>query len=211
MFLVALVSSSLVIANIIASKIVNFSLPLFGELTASAGVIPISIAFLCTDILNERWGEDVAKKAVWTSVSIVALSWGMIQMAVWLPHSSGVPQEMFATTLSSSTPIFVASITTVLVSQTFDVTLFNRIKSITGVGHKWVRNIGSTATSQLLDTSLFTMLAFMVFPLVVGGVQLSAGVVVSIIAVEYVVKIILALIDTPFFYILTNNNQVEEI
>lgn len=202
-FLIALVASSLVVANIIAAKIVSVSAPIVGELTASAGVVPIAVAFLCTDVLNERYGRDVAQQAVWVSVGVIVISWVMIQLSVWLPHSGGVPQEMFAGTLSSSTPLFIASVTTVLVSQTFDVAAFDRLRSLTGVQHRWVRNIGSTAVSQFLDTALFSVLAFMVLPLVVGGTQLPLATVASIVVVEYIVKLSLAVADTPLFYALT--------
>lgn len=205
-FLVALAASSLVVANIIAAKIIEVSVPFLGELTASAGVVPIAVAFLCTDVLNERYGKDVAQEAVWVSVGVIVISWVMIQMSVWFPHNSGVPQETFATTLSSSTPLFIASVMTVLVSQTFDVVVFDKLRYITGGESRWIRNIGSTSLSQLLDTALFSVLAFMVLPVVVGGTQLSLGVVVSIVVVEYVVKLSLAIADTPLFYALTTEN-----
>lgn len=206
-FLVALVASSLVVANIIAAKIISFSVPVLGELTASAGVVPIAVAFLCTDVLNERYGRSVAQQAVWVSVGVIVISWFVIQSAVWLPHSSGVSQEAFAATLSSSTPLFIASVMTVLVSQTFDVVVFDTLRSITGDGHRWLRNIGSTSLSQLLDTALFSVLAFMVLPIIVGGTQLGVGVVVSIVIVEYIVKLSLAVVDTPVFYALTSQND----
>jgi len=205
--LVALAASSLVVANIIAAKIIEVSVLFLGELTASAGVVPIAVAFLCTDVLNERYGKDVAQEAVWVSVGVIVLSWVMIQVSVWLPHSSGVPQETFATTLSSSTPLFIASVMTVLVSQTFDVVAFDRLRYITGGERRWIRNIGSTSLSQLLDTALFSVLAFMFLPVVVGGTQLPLGTVVSIVVVEYVVKLSLAIADTPLFYALTTENR----
>jgi uncharacterized integral membrane protein (TIGR00697 family) len=204
--LVPLVASLLVVANIVAAKIVTFSAPLVGELSASAGVFPIAAVFLCTDILNERYGPRVARNTVWVSVAVMVVAWIVIQFAVWLPHDGGVSQSAFATTLTLSTPLFVASVLTVVVSQTLDVVVFHRLRSAFSGRYKWVRNLGSTAFSQLLDTSLFTVLAFMVLPILIGGTQLAIGVIGSIILVEYTVKIALAVIDTPLFYACTRED-----
>ena len=56
--------------------------------------------------------------------------------------------------------------------------------------HLWLRNCASTSVSQLLDTSIFITIAFWgiapVIPLIIG---------------QYLVKLIVALSDTPFCYL----------
>ena len=56
----------------------------------------------------------------------------------------------------------------------------------------WIRNNGSTMLSQLLNTSLFTFIAFY-------GVH-SFSTLVSIFASSYAIFIVTSLIDTPIVY-----------
>jgi uncharacterized integral membrane protein (TIGR00697 family) len=208
-FLTGVAATMLVVANIVAAKIVAVQLPLLGTVSASAGVFPIAVSFLATDIISEEYGRGEARLTVWTMIGTLILSYGVLMLAVYLPHSGGVPQSSFATTLSASTPLVIASVVTGTVSQIMDVELFHEIKSFTNGRYRWVRNIGSTSVSQLVDTSVFTILAFVVFPSVIGGSVLSWGVVISIIIVEYVVKLLLAIFDTPVFLAVTTNSRGE--
>ncbi len=192
----------LVLANILATKIV--SLPV-GDMTVTAGVIPIGIAYLCSDILAEKIGKQKTKQWVTAAVITVGLSWLVIFSAINSPAAeSWGKQSAFESILSASYPIVVASIIVFLISQHFDVSLFYRIRSYTGERYKWARNIGSTVTTQLLDTAAFTLLAFVVLPMVLGGTTLPLAVIAEIIVFEYAVKICIAMIDTPLFYILTH-------
>ena len=57
----------------------------------------------------------------------------------------------------------------------------------------WLRNNGSTLTSQAVETVIFTTLAFWgVYP---------TNVFFSILITTYVFKAVVALLDTPFMYL----------
>lgn len=82
-------------------------------------------------------------------------------------------------------------------SQTWDVFAFHKIKQISGTKKKWIRNNVSTMTSQMIDTAIFITIAF-------------AGTVPSILTMiisQYVIKLIYAILDTPFFYLLTRKRK----
>lgn len=208
--LIGTTSVMLVVANIIAVKIVSISVPIAGTVSFSAGVFPIAIAFLCTDIISELYGKKAAFTTVVTMITALVLSTGMLQLSVALPYGGGVPESMYNTVIDSSLPLVFASITTAMASQSLDVALFHRIREITGGQYKFIRNIGSTAVSQLFDTALFTVLAFAVFPRVIGGTTLPLAVIGSIVLIEYGVKMLLAVIDTPVFYAVTQNGGMRE-
>lgn len=188
----------IVLANILATKVATIPVV---DLSTTAGVFPIAIAFLCTDILSENHGKQAAQQWVFTSLAILAISWSIIYIAVFLPAAdSWSGQSAFASTLTASLPIVSASFITFAVSQTIDVEVFHRIRMVTSDKQRWVRNIGSTAISQLADTALFTLLAFAILPLVLGGTTLPLVVIAEIIGIEYAIKLSLAIIDTPAFY-----------
>ena len=92
----------------------------------------------------------------------------------------------------------VASLAAFVCSQTVDVHIFHRIKEKHGSKRKWVRNNLSTMTSQLVDTLIFITVAF--FGVVPNLFSMVVG--------QYCVKLILAALDTPFFYLLTRNKEI---
>ena len=70
-----------------------------------------------------------------------------------------------------------------------DVWLYHRIHRLTGDRWLWLRNNGSTWASQALDTCVFYTIAFWgVFP--IG----------EPILFTWLLKIIVAALDTPFLY-----------
>jgi uncharacterized integral membrane protein (TIGR00697 family) len=91
--------------------------------------------------------------------------------------------------------IALGSLTAYIISQLLDVHLFQKIKErFTSDRLLFVRNIGSTMTSQLVDTIIFVPIAFL-------G-EVSSGVLFEIILTTYIIKLIVALLDTPFIYLM---------
>lgn len=58
--------------------------------------------------------------------------------------------------------------------------------------------------SQLIDTALFTLLAFGVLPPLFGQSALPLGVIGGIIFAEYMIKLVFAAFDTGIFYAVTH-------
>lgn len=207
-FLVAVGAVMLLVANIVAAKIIPISIPFFGTVQASAGVFPIAVVYLCTDIINERYGRAAASRAVWTMVTCLLVGWGVVQLTVILPRVGGVAQSSYKTVLAASIPLVLSSLVTTVLFQLFDVYLFDVVRSLTSDSQRWVRNVVSTSLSQCLDTTVFTVLAFAVFPSLIGGLTLSTPVIISVIFVEYAVKLLIAVIDTPIFWLLTQDDEI---
>ena len=181
-----ILASLVVIAGILASKIV-----VFGPFTVSAGVIVFSMTFLITDLISEKWGKREAQKAVWLgfygNILLMLSVWIAIQ---WQPAPYAIEfSEMFAEVLGLAPRIAFAAMITYLVSQHLDVWSFNFLKKLTKGKHLWLRNNASTISSQLVDSTLFITIAFYgVFP------------VLPLILGQWMVKVIIALLDTPFIY-----------
>jgi uncharacterized integral membrane protein (TIGR00697 family) len=79
-----------------------------------------------------------------------------------------------------------------LVSQRFDVWAFHKIKAWTGERWLWLRNNGSTMASQLLDTTIYSLIVWW------GTVDLQTALALG--AAKYVFKLVIAAIDTVFIY-----------
>lgn len=171
-----------IVSQILANKIV-----LFGDFAVPGAVIAYSITFLITDALVEFHGKNKARQAVWSGFIGSMLLVLLLQMA--FEWKAAFPQPHFFPALSQTWRIVVGSLVAYLFSENWDVWLFAKIREWTGDRWLWLRNCGSTITSQWIDTVIFIIIAFAgttaVWPLIIG---------------QYLVKLIIAVFDTPFLY-----------
>ncbi|WP_034633090.1 queuosine precursor transporter [Maridesulfovibrio bastinii] len=187
--LTSLFIGSLVVAAFVSSKIIN----IFG-FTAPAGVLAYSLTFIVSDVISEIWGKEQANEVVrsgfFALIAAITLSW---LAQIWDPAPFWQNQEAFKSVFSSTPRIVLASLTAYIISQNHDVWLFHFIKNITGQKHLWIRNNASTIISQLIDSTVFVTVAFYgVLP------------VTDIILGQWVAKIGIALLDTPFVYLVVS-------
>lgn len=183
--------AALLTANVISGKIIAL-----GPLFVPAGVLAYSITFAMTDTMCEIWGRRRTQAVVMAGFGVQLLVWGLITLAVYFPGApywSPPRQEAYAAVLGTSNRIIMASLAAYLISQTFDVWIFSRLKARMGERHLWLRNNLSTGLSQILDSTVFITLAF-------------AGVldVWTLIGHHLVVKWVIALLDTPVVYLLVH-------
>lgn len=199
--LVGVFVTSLVTAQIISSKLLLVSLPILGAVAMPGGTLAYAFTFLSTDCLNELYGPETAKKTVNVAFMMNFVMLGLVYVTIQWPHAGGVPQETFAGALAPAANIVLGSLGAYLLSQYVDVHLFDRLRDSTEGKYLWLRNIGSTGISQGIDTVAFSLIAFVVAPAVLGvGSGLPMPVVGSIVVGQYVVKLLIAVVDTPIVY-----------
>ncbi|WP_394141409.1 queuosine precursor transporter [Cytobacillus oceanisediminis] len=181
---------STVMANLQVIKTVE----MFG-MTATLGNAMYGTAFFVTDILNEKYGKDEAKKAVWLGFfTLLAMTLIMQMVLLFKPHETDFAHEALSTIFSFLPRIAAGSLAAYLVSQMTDVYIFTYLKKkFPKENQFWIRNNGSTMISQLLDTLIFTSIAFLgVFPMEDW---------IQIFFTTYVLKFFIAVLDTPFGYL----------
>ncbi len=181
---------SAILANIQVCKNVDF----FG-LSSTAGNVLYAASFLVTDILSEKYGKKAAQKAVWIGLfTTVVFLIGTQELILLKPNDSDIMDPAMKQLFGLVPRVSIASIVGYICSQNIDVLLYHAIWKKTGDNKKmlWLRNNGSTLTSQAIDTVVFTTIAFYgVYP---------TKVFVSILLTTYLFKAIVALCDTPFIY-----------
>jgi hypothetical protein len=207
--LIGLFVTALITAQLTASKVLAFpspvSIPLAGSTFALPGAaLAYALTFFASDIYAELYGRRAAQVMVnvafFLNFVMLVLVWSTI--AAPAANSSPVAPDTFAAVLGPSTNIVIGSLAAYLVSQNWDVIVFHRLRDWTGGSHLWLRNIGSTATSQLLDTVIFVGLAFFLVPPALGtGAALPISLVAALIVGQYLLKLLIAVVDTPFVYL----------
>ena len=188
----------IVLANIFVTK----QITLFG-IAATGGNVVYGAVFLATDLLAEHYGKKEAKQAVFIGFFSAVFYTIMSQMILYLEASAddwGAAAGM-ADIFTSAPAIILASLVAYLISQLHDIWAFLAIMEKTAVILLCLRNNGSTWISQLIDSIVFSLLAFLVFPVLMGSENaLPVNVVMEIVISTYMLKILVAAIDTPFIY-----------
>lgn len=184
-----------VLANIQVTKSIDFQLGNI-VIAATLGNIMYGTLFLVTDALGEKYGKKEANKAVFIGFYSLVATVIVMTMALWFtPNADDFAHDSLVTIFSVIPRIALGSLIAYAISQTFDVYIFHKIKDrLPDHKHLYIRNIGSTVLSQLIDSSIFVPIAFLgVFP---------NEVVLEIFLTTYVIKVIVALLDTPFIYLI---------
>jgi queuosine precursor transporter len=193
MLLMGFFTAFYVMANIFAFKKVEV-----GPLVLTMGLLCFPFLFLITDTISEVYGKVAAQKMVGYGFVVMASILVLIQVAIHIPpagfflDSGG--QSAFAMVMGSTLRITLASMAAYLVSQYHDVWAFHFWKDKTNGKHLWLRNNLSTITSQAFDSVIFIVLAFY------GRVPNE--VIWSMILGQWLVKWVIALLDTPFCYLM---------
>ncbi|WP_392404254.1 queuosine precursor transporter [Clostridioides difficile] len=186
--------TSLVVSNIVAGKVID----IFG-LIVPAAVVAYPLTFLCTDVIGEIWGKEEANRTVKRGILMQLFSLLLITIAIALPSASFAQEygNNLKVVLGQNVRFVLASLTAYILAQSNDVFIFHKLKDKFRGKHKWLRNNASTMLSQLIDTAIFITIGF-------WGTVPS---ILTMIMSQYVVKFCLALLDTPFFYLLTRENK----
>jgi len=186
--------AGLVVANIIAAKVV-----FVWGLVVPAAIIIYPFMFLFTDIIGELYGREEAGRTVWYGFLASVFSMIIIYAGMLLPAAPFMAEKQTAyeQLLGPNPRIVMASLVAYMCSQKHDVWAFHLLKRLTRGRHKWLRNNLSTILSQLVDTVIFIGLAF-------WGTVPHVG---KMILGQYLIKVLIALLETPLFYAFTRERS----
>ncbi len=196
---------SLLLANLQGPKLTQ----IFG-LQTSMGVILYSSIYFATDLLSERYGKKEANRAVMIGFVISIMIIIMTSISIMYLPSTNPKTATFAMdihlateTLFNFTPRFViGSLLAYFISQSFDVWIYHYIKEKTQGKHLWLRNNGSTLISQAIDTVIYGVVVWW------GVVDFATA--MQLAMAKYVLKVVIALFDTPFLYWARNWDMREQ-
>ena len=186
--LYAIIVISIIVCNIQVMKLVT----LFG-LPATLGNILYASIFFATDVLGEVYGKKEARRGVWLGFCALVITMVYMQIALrFAPAPEDFMQPALEKIFNFLPRIALASLVAYSFSQFHDVWAFQYWRKKTAGKHLWFRNNASTWTSQLIDTIVFCGIAF-------GGL-FSTRVFLEIVLTTYLLKVVVAVIDTPFIY-----------
>ncbi len=183
-----IVTTLLIITTFVAGKIIV----IFGYEASIATPIYAGI-FLATDALHEFYGKQSAKVAVWKglfAMIVVTVLGQLIHSYAPLKFNEvGVGLDSVLDFIPS---LFIGSACAYLVAQNIDIYLFGYFKK-RYPNALIIRNNLSTIISQLIDSIIVYSIAFSFAPNLI-----------QIISIAWLMKIFVAIVDTPILYIMKN-------
>jgi len=214
--LAGLFIGSLAMLNILGiSRFIDLSFTFFGTdipFILFVGALPYPITFLCTDFISEFYGKHRANIVVWTGLMLnIWVIFIMYIGGVLPPHPEILPEtglpplddpnrvffEVRKLTFGATTASMIAYLT----AQFVDVHIFHALKRLTKGRYLWIRNNGSTLTSQLIDSFTVVLITYYY----AKAIHVPEGVTVVryltiLMLSNYIFKMTSALIDTLPFY-----------
>ncbi len=220
MFLCAVFVAHALLAEFVGVKIFaleptlglpNFDWQLFGQrgtLDFTAGVLLWPAVFVLTDIINEYFGCRGVRFISWLTALLIVYAFAFAFLAIrlapagwWIGAMSthGVPdqQAAFAALFGQGLWTISGSLVAFLLGQMLDVSIFHRIRRLTGERRLWLRATASTFISQLVDSFVVLYIAF-----VLGPQQWSMQRLLAIGSVNYAYKVIAAILLIPVIYLM---------
>lgn len=182
------------------------NITLFGQsglsFNLTCGVLLWPLEFVMTDLVNEYYGPKAVRRISYTAVILISYAFIMFYSSIHIPpaefwitsnQSKGIDnmQTAFNGIFGQGMWIILGSLTAFLVSQIVDVTIFQRIKKVTGDKHIWLRATGSTLVSQLVDSYIVLTIAFKF------GSNWTWPLIFAVGTMNYIYKFVMAIILTP--------------
>jgi len=186
-----------------------FNWSLFGQtgtLNFTAGVILWPVVFVMTDVINEYYGRNGVRFLTYLAIALISyaflIAFVVIRLAPadwWVtsfqPQGVDNLQTAFAAIYGQGMWVIVGSLVAFLIGQLLDVSIFHRIRQVTGERMIWLRATGSTLASQFVDSFVVLYIAF-----VLGPQQWPLNQFLAIGTVNYAYKFLAALALTPVIY-----------
>ncbi|MGM5484621.1 MAG: queuosine precursor transporter [Nanobdellota archaeon] len=188
--------AGLIAANLLGNKITYLSIGDF-TINFAVGIFAYPITFIITDIIHEVYGSKEAQKLIYSGMISIIFVLLLTIIAIHMPPADRFTyNESFKKIFGISARVLVGSFTAFAVSQMHDVWAFRLLKKKMKGKFLWLRNNISTIFSQFLDTTIFMFIAFyQTTP------KFTAPFIFSLIIPYWILKIVVAAIDTPLVYL----------
>jgi uncharacterized integral membrane protein (TIGR00697 family) len=187
----------LVCSNFIgAAKQATVTLPLFGAVTFGAGVLFFPISYIFGDILTEVYGYARDRRVVWAGFGALAFATLMAWVVVSLPAADSewmrTYQGQLEGVFGNAWRIAAGSMIAFWCGSFANSYVLARMKVRTAGRWLWLRTIGSTLVGELVDSSLFYVIAF-------AGLWATDD-LLKVIVAQYVLKTGWEIVMTPVTY-----------
>ncbi|MGI6324722.1 MAG: queuosine precursor transporter [Bacilli bacterium] len=178
---------ALMMSNIQTIRIINlFSFEI------ALGIIFYSTTFTIIDILLEKHGKKEAQNAVVVATISMIITTLLMHLTTYTnPSINDITTYSFNLIFFINIRIFIATVIAFFISHWYKIIIYEKIKNDYRKSYIVSGDV-STIISQLIDTMLFIIIAF------IGTYPLS--IMIELFIAKYVFKFIVAILDTAVLY-----------
>ena len=179
----------LLISNIIAGKLISVL-----GMVLPAAVILFPVTYIFGDILTEVYGFKRSRLIIWTGFACNLLMAVVFMLVVALPHPDFWQfQNAYHIVLGMTPRVVAASLAAYFLGEFTNSVIMSKMKLLTRGKWLFTRTIGSTIVGEAIDTAVFITIAF------AGTV--AVPVLLSMMAAQYVFKVLYEIAATPLTYL----------
>lgn len=178
-----------VVSNIIGGTVFNVGLAYI-----STGGILFPLIYAISDVVSEVYGYRISRWNAWLSLLVslfVTYSILFFTQVVHHPEFNNSLVEAFATVFKSSGFVVIASIVATVIGSWINDVMFQKFKAKDGKEKFAKRKLISSAVGELLDTVIFSVIAFGL------SKQMSWSAIGQMIIVYYPFKYLIEVITEP--------------
>lgn len=187
-FVTVLICSNMIGAGKVAT-VAGFS---FG-----AGVLFFPISYIFNDVLTEVYGYARSRKVVWAGIGAMLFASAMSAFIVAMPPAPSWTQQGAYEAVFGQVPrIVAASLIAFWAGELTNSFVLAKMKLWQEGKHLWQRTIGSTVVGEAVDSMLF-------YPLAFWGLW-APELVFTVMATNYVLKVLVEVVMTPVTYQIVN-------
>lgn len=197
-FITVTFTTVLILSNVTSTKIVQI-----GWLTFDGGTILFPLAYILGDILTEVYGYAKTRQVIWTGFIMNLIMIAILWLVGTLPAAAdwGL-QESYNNILGVVPRIVLASLAAYLIGEFTNSYILAKLKVKMRGKKLWFRFLSSTIIGQLLDTTIFLVIAF-------AGV-LPWSLIGTIWITNYIFKILIEVALLPATYHLVTWLKIKE-
>jgi uncharacterized integral membrane protein (TIGR00697 family) len=190
-FITSFFVTVLIVSNVASSKIVQL-----GPFSFDGGTILFPLSYIFGDILTEVYGYARSRRVIWTGFLMMAIAAAVFMTIGAMPSATGWEGQAAYEQILGLTPrIMLASMAAYFAGEFSNSYILAKMKVAMSGKMLWARTIASTLVGEALDTGIFLVLAF-------WGV-LPRDLLIAVIVSNYIFKVGVEIVFTPFTYIIT--------
>lgn len=198
--LAALYITVLIVSNIASVKLVGA-----GPLVFDAGTVLFPLAYIIGDIITEIYGFRKMRSLLLIGIAMLLLTsftFWIVGMLPATPDWTG--QDAYNSTLGVVWRIILASITAIFAGELLNAYVLTKLKIKMAGHHLWGRIVSSTAIGSVVDTTIFSLIAF-------AG-TISGSSMLQLIATVFGIKVLTEIVISPLTVrVIRHIKQVENV
>ena len=181
-----------------------------GWVMTPAGSLLFAVVFVARDMLHKLVGGAMVKKVIFIAIALNILTAVFMYIMTLLPAPGFRPSDAFDAVFAMAPSIVLGSVVAGGISQWVNTWAYQKLWD-RGFG-AWGRTIWSNVVSLPVDAVFFTILAFVIFPAIIGGPQIELGAAAARIASgQTLFKLAIILILTPLVSLSPTREEAREL